>query len=341
MAAYYNEHTVIYVDGAFVKASEIKIDLYSQSMHYGYAVFEGIRSYKNINGEIKIFKEREHFARLQHSADALNLPYTWNADQLIAATYEVLRVNQLQDAYIRPLVYAPANMSFNKNTVSHITIQAWEMAPFLGDKLLRVMTSSFQRPNPKGFKITAKASGHYVNSILASQEAKANGYDEALLTDMNGFVAEGPGANMFCEKNGKLFTPATGNILPGITRATVLEICAAMNIEVVEKQLTMEEVKKADAAFFCGTAAEVIGWQSLDDTAFKADWNNTLSKKIQEAYAATVIEKAWVPADAVPAVNGRQQITAVSGRKMHAATKLNSIIKSEAHKRITNEHGAE
>jgi len=293
MASYYNENTVIYLDGQLVKANEAKIDLYSQSMHYGYAVFEGIRSYKTVNGETKIFKEQEHFARLQHSAEAMNLPYEYNAGELIAATYEVLRSNNLQDAYIRPLVYAPANMSFIKNTESHITIQVWEMAPFLGDKLLRVMTSSFQRPNPKGFKITAKAAGHYVNSILASQEAKANGFDEALLTDMNGFAAEGPGANMFYEKEGKLFTPATGNILPGITRATVFEICRELGIDILEKKVTLEELKEADAAFFCGTAAEVIGWESLDNIRFKKEWNKTLSKTIQEAYAARVIEKPF------------------------------------------------
>ena len=294
MASYYNENTVLYLDGAFVKASEAMIDLYGQSLHYGYAVFEGIRSYKTVTGETRIFKEQEHFARLKHSADALNLPYTYDADELIAATYELLKRNNLQDAYIRPLVYAPANMSFVKNTISHIAIEVWEMAPFLGNKLLRVMTSSFQRPNPKGFKITAKASGHYVNSILASQEAKANGFDEALLTDMNGFVAEGPGANMFYEKDGKLFTPSTGNILPGITRATVLEICNELGIAVEQKQITTEEVKQADAAFFCGTAAEVIGWDSYDNVPFKKEWNNTLSKKIQEAYAAKVIEKKYL-----------------------------------------------
>ena len=262
-------------------------------MHYGYAVFEGIRSYKTVSGNTKIFKEQAHFARLKHSADALNLPYEYNADELIAATYEVLKQNNLQDAYIRPLVYAPANMSFVKNTASHITIQTWAMLPFLGEKLLRVMTSSFQRPNPKGFKITAKAAGHYVNSILASQEAKANGFDEALLTDMNGFVAEGPGANMFYEKDGKLFTPSTGNILPGITRATVFEICSELGVEVEEKQITTDEVKQADAAFFCGTAAEVIGWESFDNVTFGKTWNETISKKIQEAYAARVIEQPF------------------------------------------------
>lgn len=288
---YYNNNTVIYLDGAFVKAGEAKVDLYGQSLHYGYAVFEGIRAYKTVNGDTKIFKEQEHFARLQHSAEAINLPYTYDAVELIAATYEVLKRNNLQDAYIRPLVYAPANMSFVQNTESHIAIETWEMAPFLGEKLLRVMTSSFQRPNPKGFKITAKASGHYVNSIMASQEAKSKGFDEALLTDMNGFVAEGPGANMFYEKDGQVFTPSKGNILPGITRATVMEICSEMGITVTEKQITIDEVKQADAAFFCGTAAEVIGWESFDNTPFKKEWSKTISKKIQQAYADRVVEK--------------------------------------------------
>ncbi len=290
MANYYNKETVLFLNGEYVKAAEAKMDFYSQSLHYGYSVFEGIRSYKTASGETKIFKPTAHYDRLRNSALALNMPYNWSNEELIEATYEVLKRNNLQDAYIRPVVYAPANMSFVKNDVSYIFIEVWEMAPFFGDKLLRIMTSSFQRPNPKGFKITAKAAGHYVNSILASQEAKANGYDEALLTDMNGFVAEGVGANMFYEKEGKLFTPTTGNILPGITRATVLEICGVLGIEVEEKQITLEDVKEADAAFFCGTAAEVIGWDSFDDIKFKKNWKDTASRKIQQAYSAKVIE---------------------------------------------------
>lgn len=287
---YYHNNTIIYLNGAFVKAAEATTDYYSQSLHYGYAVFEGIRSYKTAGGETKIFKAREHYERLQHSALALNMPYSWDTNELIEATYEVLAQNNLQDAYIRPVVYAPANMSFNPNNESYIMIAAWEMGLFLGEKLLRVMTSSFQRPNPKGFRIEAKASGHYVNSILASQEAKAKGYDEALLTDMNGYVAEGPGANVFFEKNGKLVTPPAGNILPGITRATVMEICAELNIPVEERLFTTDELKQADAAFFCGTAAEVIGWQSFDEAVFPTKWNDTLSRKIQLAYKEKVTE---------------------------------------------------
>ena len=168
---------LFYIYGTFVRAAEATMDYYSQSLHYGYSVFEGIRSYKTINGETKIFKAKEHYDRLQQSAEAMNMPYTWSAEELIVATYELLKRNNLQDAYIRPLVYAPANMSFVQNKESFLVIEAWEMQPFLGEKLLRVMLSSFQRPNPKGFRITAKAGGHYVNSILASQEAKANGFD--------------------------------------------------------------------------------------------------------------------------------------------------------------------
>ena len=189
MATYYNENTVIFWNGEFVKATEAKIDLYSQSLHYGYSVFEGIRSYKTVNNQTRIFKEVEHYDRLRRSAEALNMPYHWTTQDLVDATYEVLKRNDLQDAYIRPVVYAPTNMKFDVNEESFIVIEAWKMQPFLGEKLLRVMTSSFQRPNPKGFKIHAKAAGHYVNSLLASHEAKANGYDEALLLDMNIYLA--------------------------------------------------------------------------------------------------------------------------------------------------------
>ncbi len=291
MASYYNENTIIYHNGEFVKAVDAKMDLYSQSLHYGYSVFEGIRSYRSVNGETRIFKAKEHFDRMEASAAAVNMPYHWTTDELIELTYAVLGKNGLQDAYIRPVVYAPANMTFSPNEKSFLVIEAWEMAPFLGEKLLRIGTSSFQRPNPKGFKIHAKAAGHYVNSLLASQEAKGKGFDEALLTDMNDFVAEGPGANMFFEKDGKLFTPPLGNILPGITRATVLELCEALGIEVEEKLFTLDEVKQADAAFFCGTAAEVIGWESLDEYKFPKKWNDTLSRQIQLAYKDIVVEK--------------------------------------------------
>ena len=288
MASYYNENTVLFLNGAFVKAVDAKMDLYSQSLHYGYSVFEGIRSYKTEDGTTKIFKAKEHFDRFKASAQAINLPYTYNTESLIESTNTLLALNNLGDAYIRPVVYAPANMSFTQNTESFVFIQAWEMGPFLGDKRIRVMTSSFQRPNPKGFKIHAKAAGHYVNSIMASQEAKAAGYDEALLLDMHDHVAEAPGANVFFEKDGTLYTPGLGNILPGITRATVLELCATHAISVVETSFGIDAIKGSDAAFFCGTAAEVIGLESIDDVPFTKNWDDTASKKIQSAYQKLV-----------------------------------------------------
>ena len=186
---YYDQQTKIYVNGEFLNAADAKMDIYSQTLHYGYGVFEGIRSYRTHDGSTKIFREEAHFDRLKKSAWLLNLPYEWTSQELIEATYKLLAMNNLQDAYIRPLVYAPANMSFNLNERSFIAIEAWKMQPFLGERLLSVMTSSFERPNPKGFRIEAKATGHYVNSILASQEAKAKGFDEALLLDMNQHVA--------------------------------------------------------------------------------------------------------------------------------------------------------
>lgn len=295
MAAYYNDKTILFLNGEYVKALEAKMDFYSQSLHYGYSVFEGIRSYKTADGLTKIFKAEAHYERLKNSAAALNMPFHWTVAELIEATYSVLEKNGLQNAYIRPVVYAPANMSFVRNEQSFIVIEAWEMGLFLGDQLLSVMTSSFQRPNPKGFKIQAKAAGHYVNSILASQEAKANGFDEALLLDMNDKVAEGPGANLFFEKDGKLFTPASGNILPGITRATVFEICSQLNIDVEEKFFTIDELKKADAVFYCGTAAEIVGWKSLDDVLFPLNWNDSVSRRIQLAYQDLVVEKKTEP----------------------------------------------
>ena len=288
MASYYNENTVLFLNGEFVKAVDAKMDFYSQSLHYGYSVFEGIRSYKTEDGTTKIFKATEHFDRFKASAEAINLPYTYNPQDLIEQTYKLLELNNLGDAYIRPVVYAPANMSFTQNTESFIFIQAWEMGPFLGDKRIRVMTSSFQRPNPKGFKIHAKAAGHYVNSIMASQEAKAAGYDEALLLDMHDHVAEAPGANVFFEKDGTLYTPGLGNILPGITRATVIELCATHAIPVVDISFGIDAIKGSDAAFFCGTAAEVIGLESIDDVPFTKNWDETASKKIQSAYQKLV-----------------------------------------------------
>jgi branched-chain amino acid aminotransferase len=284
---YFNENTIVYLNGNFVKASEANVNLYNQTMHYGNGVFEGIRSYDTPDGT-RIFKSKEHFDRLIYSASRMHIKLDITAEELTRVTYQLLERNNLKDAYIRPLVYMGPNMSLYSNEDVHVFICAWEWGKYLGDNLLRLCTSSYQRPNPKACFVDAKVVGHYINSILATTEAKQKGYDEALLTDAQGFVAEGPGANFFMEKNGKLFTAPTGNILPGITRATVLELCKELEIEVEEKHFTIDDVKKADSAFFCGTAAEVIGIASLDDYKFPLKWEDSQGAILKAKYKRRV-----------------------------------------------------
>ena len=289
---YYNENTIIYFNSQFVKAAEAKIDLYSQSLHYGYAVFEGIRSY-TVGNQTKIFKATEHYDRLRHSAELMKMPFYYSTGQLIELSYEVLKRNNFNDAYLRPIVLCSANMSLSKGKECYLAIEAWEWTNgYLANKM-RIMTSSYRRPNPAGFHIEAKVSGHYVNSILACQEAKDNGFDEAMLLDNNGFVAEGPGANVFYEKDSVIYTPAKGNILPGITRATVIEICNELNIPVIEKLFSPEEMQSADSGFFCGTAAEVVELASLDNVNFKLNWEDSIGSVIQQAYKCKVLEKEF------------------------------------------------
>lgn len=280
---YYNADSKVYLDGKFIPAKAAQTDLYSQTLHYGSGVFEGIRSYDTPDG-VRIFKAKEHYERLKYSAESMHMPFPWTADELTRITYELLEMNKLKDAYIRPLVYLGANMSLTPTNEVHLVMMAWEWGKYLGDNLLHVMLSSYQRPNPKSCHVQAKVVGHYTNSILATTEAKQNGYHEALLTDINGFIAEGPGANFFYEKDGKLFTPPLGNILSGITRATVFEIAKELGIEVEERLFKPEEIYSADAAFFCGTAAEVIGIGKFNDYILPLNWEDSNSHLIQRKY---------------------------------------------------------
>ncbi|ESU26495.1 ilvE protein [Flavobacterium limnosediminis JC2902] len=286
---YYNNSSVIFLNGKFVKANESSTDLYSQTLHYGYGVFEGIRAYATENGT-RVFKAKEHYDRLKKSCELVNIPFDYTTAELVDATYELLQKNNLSDAYVRPLVFCDPNMSLTKPNNVSIMICAWEWGAYLGDKQLRLTVSSYCRPHPRSIKIEAKVCGHYVNSILATSEAKDNGYDEALLLDSDGYLAEGPGANLFFEKEGVLFTPKLGNILPGITRATVLELADKLGIQVKQGLYTPEELESADSAFYCGTAAEVIGIESVDDNKFPKNWNDTVGKKLLEAYSQLVRE---------------------------------------------------
>lgn len=284
---YYSQETIIYNNGVFDKATNTPADIYGQTLHYGYGVFEGIRAYNTPSG-VKVFKAKEHYERLKRSCELISIPFQYDIDELIKVTYEVLEKNNIVDGYIRPLIYCDPNMSLTVPVKVNIMICAWEWGAYLGEKLLRLKTSTYCRPHPRSTKIEAKACGNYINSILATAEAKAEGFDEALLLDSEGFLAEGPGANLFFEINKKLYTPKKGNIMPGITRATILELCKEMNIEIEEGQYTIEDLKNADSAFYTGTAAEVIGFQSIDDYNFPLSWDTSHGKKLKDAYLELV-----------------------------------------------------
>lgn len=289
---YYNNSTVVFLDGKWVKASETTSSLYGQTLHYGIGVFEGIRSYKTEDGN-KIFKAKEHYERLHYSAQKMDIDLPYTVEELTELSYALLEKNQLGDAYLRPLVYLGENMSLQTENESHVLLSAWEWGRYLGDKQLDVMTSDFQRPNPKSCFVEAKVTGHYTNSILATNQAKRTGYDEALLLDMNGYVAEGSGANFFFEKDNVLYTAPKGNILQGITRQTIFELAEELGFQVVERFFKPTEVYDADGAFFTGTAAEVAGIRSLDCKFFKMPWEHTLGYELSSAYQNRVQKKEY------------------------------------------------
>lgn len=287
---YFNDKTILFYDGEYIKATEAHTDVYGQSLHYGYSVFEGIRSYKTERGA-RVFKATEHYERLKRSCELLGIPLGYSVEELTAITYEVLQRNGFESAYIRPLVLCEPNMTLINGQPTKLIICAWNWGAYLGEKLLSIKVSSYCRPHPRSIHIEAKAGGHYVNSILATSEARKAGYDEALLLDCEGNLAEGPGANLFFEKNGQLYTPQLGHILPGITRATLLELCEEMDISVTEGQFSTDDLFSADSAFFCGTGAEVVGIKAVDDYVFPLAWSDALGSKIRKAYLDLVQEK--------------------------------------------------
>ena len=285
---YYNKKSIIYHNKEFVKPENTLLPLYGQTLHYGNGVFEGIRAYNTPTG-VSVFKIKEHYERLLYGAKVMDLNFHYSVDQLIQLTYELLGKNNFTNAYIRPIITVGANMALQTSQESILTILTWEWGKYMGDKLLRIKTSPFQRPNPKSCFVDAKVTGHYVNSILSTNDAKKAGYDEALLLDMHGFVDEGSGANLFMEKDGKLFTPLKGSIMPGITRSTIIDLCKEHQIYIEEKQITLEELKVADSAFFTGTAAEVVGLASLDEYLFPLNWNKSLGHKLSQLYKEEVL----------------------------------------------------
>lgn len=281
---------MIYKNGSLIPAEGLGIAIDSQSLHYGFGAFEGIRSYQTANGT-KLFKAKEHFERLKNSCQQIHLAFPWDLNVLITDTYKLLAANQLQHAYIRPIVVADEDMTMVNSETSHIIIMAWEWDAYYGDDLLKTTLSSFESNNPKSTPVAAKITGNYLNAVLAVSDAKRKGFDEAILTDIYGYLTEATSANLFIEKDGKLFTPKKGNIVAGITRATVIQIAKQLDIEVIEKDLRPSELKNADAAFLCGTAVEIIGIGSVDEQTFSTPFTETLGAGIQRVYKNLVLDK--------------------------------------------------
>jgi len=289
---YYTKETVLFQDGKYEKAEQAHTDLFSQSLHYGFGAFEGIRAYETANG-VKLFKAEEHFDRLHRGCEkaGLKLPYT--TEELIGIAYHLIEQNELTDAYVRPLVYAGPGMYLMPARDTHFMMCVWKWGKYHGDKLLKLGVSSVQRPNPASTIVDAKISGQYVSGILASREAQSRGYDEALMLDMNGNVAASPVANFFIEKNNTLYTPPLGHIFPSITRQVVMSICREMDLRVVEKQISPHELESADSAFLCGTAVEIAGISSIDAHQFTKPWKECIGAVIQEAYKCQVRERSF------------------------------------------------
>lgn len=287
---YFNSDTWVYLDGEFVKADQARIDLFGQSLHYGYAVLDGIRAYNTHNGP-RLFKAEQHYERLCRSCEQIGIAFPWKINQLIDRTYQLLDKNNLRSAYIRPLVITGHNMYLTPAKDTSISIAAWEWGPFLGTGLVRLTISPYQRPNPKSLPAEAKIAGQYVSSIMATNEASQRGFDEGVLLDNGGHVAQASSNNLFLEKDSIVYTPSTGHIFPGITRQTVLEIAKTLGIRIIEKNITLEELKGADGAFLTGTATGIVGVASIDDKNYPLEWADTLGATIQRAYKNLTLEK--------------------------------------------------
>lgn len=286
----YTNEKVIYQNGEFHSSKNIGIAVDSQTLHYGFGAFEGIRSYQTANG-IKVFKAKEHFERLKNSCEQIHLPFKWDIDQLIKDAYKLLAKNELTNAYIRPIVVADADMTMVNSIGSHIILMAWEWNSYYGGELLKTCFSSYESRNPKSSPVSAKVTGNYLGSVLAVSEAKRKGFDEAILTDMHGYLTESSSANLFLEKDGKLYTPKEENIIAGITRKTIIQLAKELDIEVIEKNLTPEDFKKADAAFLSGTAVEIVGIQSIENQIFPLAFSNSLGASLQRVYKNLVLDK--------------------------------------------------
>lgn len=280
---------VIWFDGELVPWRDAKIHVLTHTLHYGMGVFEGVRAYKTNDGT-SIFRLEGHTDRLFRSAKILNMPMPFDKTTLNEAQRLVVRKNKLESAYIRPVCfYGSEGMGLRADNLTvHVAIAAWEWGTYLGaenmERGIRIKTSSFTRHHVNAAMCKAKANGNYINSMLALHEALACGYDEALLLDTEGYVAEGSGENVFIVNNGALYTPDVTSILEGITRSTVITLADELGIAVHEKRITRDEVYVADEAFFTGTAAEVTPIRELDERPIGSGRRGPVTEKLQSLY---------------------------------------------------------
>lgn len=280
---------VIWMDGGLVPWREARVHVLTHTLHYGMGVFEGVRAYKAGKGTA-IFRLREHTRRLFQSAHILGMKIPWSEEEVNRAQVEVLRENGLETGYLRPMAFLGSEgMGLRADNLSvHLSIAAWEWGAYLGEenleKGLRVRVSSFSRHHVNVTMCRAKANGHYVNSMMALQEALATGYDEALLLDTNGFVMEGSGENLFIVRDGVIYTPDLTSALDGVTRRTVNRIIADEGFRLVEKRITRDEVYIADEAFFTGTAAEVTPIREVDERQIGEGRRGPVTERIQRRF---------------------------------------------------------
>ena len=291
----------IWMDGTLGPFADANVHVLSHTLHYGLGAFEGIRAYGQPDGRPGVWRLQEHIDRLLDSMRMMTLPLAWTRDELCAAVLETLTANKFDECYIRPLAYlghGAMGLGAKTNKV-HVAIACWRWGSYLGDdgvtNGVRLRTSSFIRNHPNAALSRAKIVGHYVNSIMARYEATADGFDEALMLDNNGFVAEGTGENLFAVKNGVVKTPSVTNILPGITRRSVIEILAHEGVPVLQEQFARDAFYVADEAFMCGTAAEITPVAEVDRRTVGSGRPGPITQIVQRLYTDGVHGKVpWL-----------------------------------------------
>lgn len=280
---------LIWFDGKMVDWRDAKIHVLTHTLHYGMGVFEGVRAYDAVGGTA-IFRLAEHTRRFFNSAKIFQMALPFDEATIAQAQKDVVRENKLASCYIRPIAWigsAKLGVSARGNTV-HVAIAAWPWGAYLGEdglsRGIRVKVSSYTRHHVNISMVRAKASGYYVNSILANAEVTAQGYDEALLLDTEGYVSEGAGENVFIVRNGVIYTPDVASCLDGITRDAVITIARDLGIEVREKRITRDEVYCADEAFFTGTAAEITPIREVDDRTIGSGRRGPITEQLQNVF---------------------------------------------------------